>query len=126
MYPRGQIAKIHNLNKLYFSCFPPSTNYKSFLILRGRGYQLFKFEFCAFFCNKGSWFLPHHWPKILFLPEDMTCQILACASNFTVRVSIMSPKLLGTLRGQGGSEVDFHFLIASDREECQLPVTFSE
>ena len=28
------------------------------------------------------------------------------------------------LRGQGGTKVDFHFLIDSDRGTCQLPVTF--
>ena len=30
------------------------------------------------------------------------------------------------LRGRGGSEVDFNFLISFDRGERQLPVTFSE
>ena len=32
--------------------------------------------------------------------------------------------LKGGLRGQGGSEVDFHFLIVSNRGACQLPGTF--
>ena len=30
------------------------------------------------------------------------------------------------LRGQGGSEVDFHFFVVSDRGECQLSGFFSE
>ena len=30
------------------------------------------------------------------------------------------------LRGQGGSEVDFHFFIDSDSEEWQFPGTFFE
>ena len=28
------------------------------------------------------------------------------------------------IKGAGGSEVDFHFLVVSDRGECQLPGTF--
>ena len=28
------------------------------------------------------------------------------------------------VKGAGGSEVDFHVFIVSDREECQLPWTF--
>ena len=30
------------------------------------------------------------------------------------------------IKGAGGSEVDFHFLIVSNRGECQLPGTFFE
>ena len=47
----------------------------------------------------------------------------------TINDNILSISNIVILRGPGpggseGSEVDFQFLIVSDKEECQLPRTF--
>ena len=47
-------------------------------------------------------------------PLDVTCPVIYS------RLVIVNKRL----RGQGGSEVDFHFLIVSDIGACQLPGTF--
>ena len=50
-------------------------------------------------------------PELFWWPDDKRCLL-----NFEI--------LATPLKGAGGSEVDFHFLIVSNRGACQLPGTF--
>ena len=45
-------------------------------------------------------------------------------AHFTVCSFLITS--LKIIKGAGGSEVDFHFFVVSDRKECQLSETFSE
>ena len=48
-----------------------------------------------------------------------------CLFVFVVSSSWGYSNLKQLIKGTGGSEVDFHYLVVSDRGECQLPGTFN-